>query len=49
MGTPTDLKNAAKTWQSMVDNNRALLMHKSGHDVDWWTSRFGWTPWPRGG
>ena len=27
---------AAKTWQSMVDSNQALLLRKSGHDVHWW-------------
>jgi len=39
MGEPTDLKNAAKTWQTMVDSNRALLLRKSGRDAGWWTTR----------
>lgn len=39
MGKPTDLKNAAKTWQPMVDSNQALLLRKSGHDVGWWADR----------
>ncbi|MDV8148769.1 hypothetical protein [Arthrobacter sp. B10-11] len=36
MRNPTDLKNAARTWQTMVDNNHALLLRKSGHDAGWW-------------
>lgn len=39
MGKPTDLKKAAKTWQTMVDSNQALLLRKSGHDVGWWAER----------
>jgi hypothetical protein len=39
MGEPTDLKNAAKTWQTMVDSNRALLLRKSGRDAGWWAAR----------
>lgn len=39
MAEPGDLKNAAKTWQSMVDSNQALLLRKSGHDVRWWAER----------
>lgn len=26
----TDLKNAARSWQTIVDNNHALLLRKSG-------------------
>lgn len=36
MRKPTDLKNAAKTWQTKVEGNRSLLLRKSGHDVGWW-------------
>ena len=36
MGETSDFKAAAKTWQSMVDSNQALLLRKSGHDVHWW-------------
>lgn len=39
MGKPTDLKNAARTWQTMVDSNQALLLRKSGHDAGWWAER----------
>lgn len=39
MGNPTDLKNAAKTWQTMVESNQALLLRKSGHGVRWWAER----------
>ncbi|MDR6506922.1 DUF5655 domain-containing protein [Arthrobacter oryzae] len=39
MGNPTDLKNAAKTWQTMVEGNQALLLRKSGHDAGWWAER----------
>lgn len=39
MGKPTDLNTAAKTWQTMVDGNQALLLRKSGHDVVWWAER----------
>ena len=39
MGDPIELKNAAKTWQTMVDSNRALLVRKSGHDAHWWAER----------
>lgn len=39
MAEPSDLKNAAKTWQTMVDSNQALLLRKSGHDVGWWAER----------
>ncbi|WP_258074012.1 hypothetical protein [Arthrobacter sp. Y81] len=39
MGKPTDLKNAVKTWQTMVDSNQALLLRKSGHDAGWWAER----------
>ncbi len=34
-----DVKNAAKTWQTMVDGNQALLLRKTGHDVHWWADR----------
>ncbi len=36
MGETSDFKAAAKTWQTMVDSNQALLLRKSGHDVHWW-------------
>ncbi|MET3367570.1 UNVERIFIED_CONTAM: hypothetical protein ABIE34_000796 [Jeotgalibacillus campisalis] len=36
MGETSDIKAAAKTWQTMVDSNQALLLRKSGHDVHWW-------------
>jgi hypothetical protein len=39
MGKAIDLKTAAKTWQSMVDSNQALLLRKSGHDVLWWADQ----------
>lgn len=39
MGKTTDLNTAAKTWQTMVDGNQALLLRKSGHDVVWWAER----------
>lgn len=39
MAKPSDLKNAAKTWQTMVESNQALLQRKSGHDVSWWAER----------
>ena len=35
----TDLKNAARTWQTMVDNNHALLRRESGHDAGWWAEQ----------
>ena len=35
----TDLKSAAKTWQTMVDSNQALLLRTSGHDVHWWAEQ----------
>lgn len=30
---------AAKTWQTMVNSNQALLVRKSGHDVHWWAGQ----------
>ncbi|WP_457973481.1 DUF5655 domain-containing protein [Arthrobacter sp. D1-17] len=36
MANTPDLKSAARTWQTMVDSNQALLLRKSGHDVRWW-------------
>jgi hypothetical protein len=39
MGKALDLKTAAKTWQSLVDSNHALLLRKSGHDVLWWADQ----------
>jgi len=39
MTTTHDLKSAAKTWQTMVDSNQALLLRKSGHDVTWWAAK----------
>jgi Domain of unknown function (DUF5655) len=35
----TDLKAAAKTWQTMVDSNQELLVRKSGHDAAWWAEK----------
>jgi hypothetical protein len=34
-----DLNTTAKTWRFMVENNRALLVRKSGHDTAWWAER----------
>jgi len=39
MGKPIKLNTAAKTWRSMVESNRALLLRKSGHDVAWWAEQ----------
>ncbi len=39
MAKPSDLKDTAKSWQTMVDSNHALLQRKSGHDVSWWVER----------
>lgn len=38
MGDTSDFKTAAKTWQTMVESNQALLLRKSGHDVHWWAA-----------
>lgn len=39
MANTPDLRSAAKTWQTMVDSNQALLLRKSGHDVGWWAEQ----------
>jgi hypothetical protein len=39
MANPLDLKAAAGTWKSMVDSSQALLLRKSGHDVQWWAEQ----------
>ncbi|MFJ5956964.1 DUF5655 domain-containing protein [Paenarthrobacter sp. NPDC092416] len=39
MDQTPDLKAAAKTWQTMVDSNQALLLRKSGHDFHWWAEQ----------
>ena len=39
MAQTHDLKSAAKTWQTTVDSNQALLLRKSGHDVSWWAAK----------
>ncbi|WP_259678220.1 DUF5655 domain-containing protein [Arthrobacter oryzae] len=39
MNPEIDLKTAAKTWQTMVDSNQALLLRKSGHDFRWWAEK----------
>ncbi|WP_457964033.1 DUF5655 domain-containing protein [Arthrobacter sp. D1-29] len=36
--TPEPQKTA-KTWQTMVESNQALLLRKSGHDVAYWAER----------
>lgn len=38
MGT-IDLKATAATWRTMVENNQALLLQKSGHDTAWWVEK----------
>lgn len=32
-------RKTAKTWQTMVDNNQALLLRKTGQDVSFWADR----------
>jgi hypothetical protein len=39
MANPLDLKAAAGTWKSRVDSSQALLLRKSGHDVQWWAEQ----------
>jgi hypothetical protein len=39
MANTPDLKSAARTWQTMVDSNQALLLRKSGRDVRWWVEQ----------
>jgi hypothetical protein len=39
MANTPDLKSAARTWQTMVDSNQALLLRKSGRDVRWWAEQ----------
>ncbi|WP_050934357.1 DUF5655 domain-containing protein [Arthrobacter globiformis] len=39
MANPLDLNAAAGTWKSMVDSSQALLLRKSGHDVQWWAEQ----------
>ncbi|WP_314195765.1 hypothetical protein [uncultured Arthrobacter sp.] len=39
MANPLDLKAAAGTWKSLVDSSQALLLRKSGHDVQWWAEQ----------
>lgn len=39
MDNPIDLKTAARTWQSMLESNEALLVRKSGHDAAWWAEQ----------
>ncbi|QDG64903.1 hypothetical protein NIBR502772_00600 [Pseudarthrobacter sp. NIBRBAC000502772] len=32
-------RKSAKTWQTMVDSNKALLLRKTGHDVGYWAEQ----------
>ena len=39
MAITPDHPKTAKTWQSMVDNNKAVLLRKTGHDVGYWAGQ----------
>ncbi|MHA7290551.1 hypothetical protein ACX80V_12995 [Arthrobacter sp. MDT3-24] len=36
MAITPEQQKTAKTWQTMVDSNKALLLRKTGHDVGYW-------------
>lgn len=36
MAITPEHQKTAKTWQTMVDSNKALLLRKTGHDVAYW-------------
>ncbi|QHK20735.1 hypothetical protein GU243_14485 [Pseudarthrobacter psychrotolerans] len=36
MAITPEQQKTAKTWQAMVDSNKALLLRKTGHDVGYW-------------
>jgi hypothetical protein len=39
MPSTQEHRNTAKTWQTMVDSNQALLLRKTGRDVAFWVDK----------
>jgi len=39
MAITPEQQKTAKTWQTMVDSNKALLLRKTGHDVGYWAEQ----------
>lgn len=39
MAITPEQQKTAKTWQTMVDSNKALLVRKTGHDVAYWAGQ----------
>lgn len=39
MAISPEQQKTAKTWQTMVDSNKALLLRKTGHDVGYWAEQ----------